>query len=133
MELGVAGLVDAGQRPSDLADAALVLAAGGAVLPPDVVATIATEWRRNLRRGSNETHGASLTSREREVLGAMSDGMSTKAVAHYLGIAAKTVENHKTRIFDKLGVRTQAQAVALGIDSSPVHHGGSHVGTPHPK
>ena len=45
----------------------------------------------------------------------MSDGLSTKAVAHQLGIAVKTVESHKTRIFGKLGVRTQAQAVALAI------------------
>jgi DNA-binding CsgD family transcriptional regulator len=55
----------------------------------------------------------------------MSDGLSTKAVAHHLGIAAKTVENHKTRIFDKLGVRTQAQAVALAIG-----HSGARVPSP---
>jgi DNA-binding NarL/FixJ family response regulator len=30
-------------------------------------------------------------------------------------VAVKTVENHKIRIFSKLGVRTQAQAVALAI------------------
>jgi DNA-binding NarL/FixJ family response regulator len=115
VELGITGVVDAGQAPGDLAEAVLVLAAGGAVLPPDVTASIATDWRRSRRRDSNEGYGGALTSRELEVLGAMSDGLSAKAVAHQLGIAVKTVENHKTRIFDKLGVRTQSQAVALAI------------------
>jgi DNA-binding NarL/FixJ family response regulator len=113
--LGVTGLVDTDQSPSDLAEAVLVLAAGGAVLPADVVAAVATDWRRYRRKGTNGAQIGELTSRELEVLGAMSDGLSTKAAAHHLGIAAKTVENHKTRIFHKLGIRTQAQAVALAI------------------
>ncbi len=118
--LGVTGIVDTAQMPGELADAVLVLAAGGAVLPPDVTATIATEWRRAGAGGANRLVGSDLTNRELEVLGAMTDGLSTKAVAHQLGIAVKTVENHKTRIFDKLGVRTQAQAVALAIGNGTV-------------
>ncbi len=72
------------------------------------------------RRNADEHLGAELTSRELEVLGAMTDGLSTKAVAHHLGIAVKTVENHKTRIFDKLGVHSQAQAVAMAIGANAV-------------
>jgi DNA-binding NarL/FixJ family response regulator len=118
VELGITGLVDHDQPPLDLADAVLVLAAGGAVLPSDVVASITTDWRRSRRSVTNMSQGGDLTSRELEVLGAMSDGLSAKAVAHRLVIAVKTVENHKTRIFEKLGVRTQAQAVALVIGQS---------------
>ena len=80
------GIVDSGQEPSDLADAVLVLAAGGAVLPPDVVAAVAADWRRTRRSSTTEVRGGHLTNRELEVLGAMSDGMSTKAVAHHLGV-----------------------------------------------
>ncbi len=114
-ELGVTGMIDDDQPPEALADAILVLAAGGAVLHADVVASIATEWRRTRRRLPDEQGTAALTTRELEVLDAMADGMSTKAVAHHLGIAVKTVENHKTRIFDKLGVRTQAEAVVVAL------------------
>jgi DNA-binding NarL/FixJ family response regulator len=115
VERGIGGIVDTDQSPGDLAEAVLTLAAGGAYFSPDVVATIATEWRRVRRKGSSDLPDAQLTGRELEVLGAMSDGLSAKAVAHHLGIAVKTVENHKTRIFDKLGVRTQAQAVAVAL------------------
>ncbi len=119
-ELGISGIVDTDQSPEDLVEAVLVLAGGGAVLPPDVVAAIAAEWRWARRRKADEHLGAELTAREFEVLGAMSDGLSTKAVAHHLGISVKTVENHKTRIFDKLGVHTQAQAVAIAIGAHAV-------------
>jgi DNA-binding NarL/FixJ family response regulator len=111
-ELGITGIVDADRTPGELATAVLTLSAGGVVFPADVMASIAAEWRRTRRKGSDPSLGADLTARELEVLDAMSDGLSTKAVAHHLGIALKTVENHKTRIFDKLGVRSQAQAVA---------------------
>jgi DNA-binding NarL/FixJ family response regulator len=131
VELGITGIVDGDQPPLDLAHATLALAAGGAFLPPDVVSSIATDWRRMRRRSGQNSFDGELTSRELEVLGAMTDGLSTKAVAHQLGIAIKTVENHKTRIFDKLGVRTQAQAVALVIgegERTPVNSAQGQMG-----
>jgi len=130
VELGITGLVDSDQSPNDLAFAVLALAGGGAVFPPDVSAMIAADWRRARRKGTNETHGTELTARELEVLGAMSDGLSAKAVAHHLGIAVKTVENHKTRIFEKLGVRTQAQAVAMAIGAVDASSGPAGIGVP---
>ena len=120
VELGATGIVDTDRAPQEMAEALLVLASGGAVLPHDVVAAIAAEWRRLRRKGPDGLGDSDLTAREIDVLGAMSDGLSSKAIAHHLGIAVKTVENHKTRIFDKLGVHTQAQAVAIAIGSAAV-------------
>ena len=54
-----------------------------------------------------------LTAREREVLGLVAKGLAGKQVASLLGISAKTVEHHKTRIYGKLGVANQAAAVAV--------------------
>ncbi len=116
---GVTGLVDQDGTPPDVVSAVLTLAAGGAVLPPDVVAAVATDWRRNRRRGGADSVTAELTDRESDVLGAIADGLSTKAVAHHLGISVKTVESHKTRIFAKLGVRSQAEAVAVVLGMGP--------------
>jgi DNA-binding NarL/FixJ family response regulator len=52
-----------------------------------------------------------LTPREREVLDAMARGRSNGAIAGELGLAAKTVGNHVSTIFAKLGVATRAEAV----------------------
>lgn len=128
--IGITGIIDGGNSPEQIVNAVVVLAAGGAFLPADVVAAIAADWRRGRTKGTIEAHGTQLTERELEVMGSMSDGLSTKAIAHHLGISVKTVENHKTRIFDKLGVRSQAQAVALihrkgeGVHSGPRSNAG---------
>ena len=127
--LGVTGLVTTDGTPEDLVHAVLGLAAGGAVLPEDVVAAVAADWRRSRRERGGDGRSAELTEREREVLGAISDGLSTKAVAHHLGIAVKTVEHHKSRIFDKLGVRTQAEAVAVALGTDDLTAAGAGAGT----
>lgn len=59
--------------------------------------------------------GASLSHREREVLALAARGLAGKQIARCLGISAKTVEQHKTRIFSKLGVPNQTAAVSKAI------------------
>ena len=54
-----------------------------------------------------------LTAREREVLMLVAKGLAGKQVATLLGISPKTVEQHKTRIYGKLGAANQAAAVAI--------------------
>jgi DNA-binding NarL/FixJ family response regulator len=56
-----------------------------------------------------------LSSREMEVLGCVTKGMSNKEIANDLGISHQTVKNHVTSILRKLGVedRTQAAVYAL--------------------
>ena len=61
---------------------------------------------------------AALTRREREVLRLASGGLACKQIARSLGISPKTVEQHKTRAFRRLGVPNQAAAVALLIEGS---------------
>jgi DNA-binding NarL/FixJ family response regulator len=56
-----------------------------------------------------------LTAREREVLMLVAAGHTGREIAASLGISAKTVENHKQRIFAKLGVQNQAHAIAVAM------------------
>lgn len=58
-----------------------------------------------------------LTSRELAVLSLVSGGLTSKEVSAKLRISHKTVENHKQRIFGKLGVQSQAHAVSVAIRS----------------
>lgn len=56
-----------------------------------------------------------LSSRELHVLRHVAVGLSNKQVARRLGISEKTVRNHLTRIFSKLGVMTRTEAVVAAI------------------
>lgn len=60
-----------------------------------------------------------LTRREKEVLTLVARGLAGKQVARQLGISPKTVEQHKTRIFAKLGVPNQTAAVSLILGGFP--------------
>lgn len=57
-----------------------------------------------------------LSSRERAVLVLMTRGLGNARIGAELGISEKTVRNHVTRVFDKLGVWTRAQAIVFARD-----------------
>jgi pimeloyl-ACP methyl ester carboxylesterase/DNA-binding CsgD family transcriptional regulator len=59
---------------------------------------------------------ASLSSREREVLTLIADGLSNTDIAERLAISEKTVRNHTSNVFDKLGVWSRAQAIVFARD-----------------
>jgi DNA-binding NarL/FixJ family response regulator len=59
--------------------------------------------------------GASLTSREREVLRGYARGENPKALAERLSVSTKTIQNHLTLLKDKLGLREPAQLVHYAI------------------
>jgi DNA-binding NarL/FixJ family response regulator len=63
-----------------------------------------------------------LSEREREILARIAQGCTNIEIGRQLFISEKTVRNHVTRIFDKLGVHSRAQAIVLAKDkglSSP--------------
>jgi len=66
---------------------------------------------------------SALSTRERQILSLIVDGRSNLDIAERLGISEKTVRNHTSNLFDKLGVWTRAQAMVFardrGFRSSP--------------
>lgn len=63
---------------------------------------------------------SALSAREQEVLRLMGAGYSNAEIAAYLSLSLGTVKWYNTHIFQKLGVRSRAQAIARLHDSAPV-------------
>jgi pimeloyl-ACP methyl ester carboxylesterase/DNA-binding CsgD family transcriptional regulator len=59
---------------------------------------------------------AALSARERQVLALMAEGLGNVAIAERLAISEKTVRNHASNVFDKLGVWSRAQAIVFARD-----------------
>jgi pimeloyl-ACP methyl ester carboxylesterase/DNA-binding CsgD family transcriptional regulator len=59
---------------------------------------------------------ASLSPREREILALVTDGLGNAEIAERLSLSEKTVRNHVSNLFDKLGVWTRAQAIVFARD-----------------
>ncbi|MEZ5289767.1 MAG: alpha/beta fold hydrolase [Vicinamibacterales bacterium] len=66
--------------------------------------------------GVEDAAFSALSGREREILGLIADGLSNLEIAVRLAISEKTVRNHTSNIFDKLGVWTRAQAIVFARD-----------------
>lgn len=81
-----------------------------------VVRALEADARREAARASSaeiEARAAQLTSREREVMELIVAGLYNKVIADRLGIAVRTVEVHRARVFEKMGVRTAVELVQL--------------------
>ena len=75
------------------------------------------EFMQLKRSTAGEDHAFDLlTSREREVLSLMTEGLSNAQIGERLSISEKTVRNHVSNLFDKLGVWTRAQAIVFAHD-----------------
>jgi DNA-binding CsgD family transcriptional regulator len=69
-------------------------------------------WMFELLDHSNvSTQG--LSPREREVVSYLAQGLSSKQIARLLTLSPRTVEMHRARLLQKLGVRSTAQLLAL--------------------
>ncbi len=62
---------------------------------------------------------AALSEREPEVFHRVAAGEMNKVTAQALGISVRTVEVHRSRVMERLGVRTLAQLVRIKIDAEP--------------
>jgi DNA-binding NarL/FixJ family response regulator len=83
-------------------DAVRRVAGGGSALDPEVVAHL-------VGRRRDDDPVAQLSDREREVLAAMAEGLSNRAIAEQLVITERSVEKHVTSIFSRLDLPTASE------------------------
>jgi NarL family two-component system response regulator LiaR len=114
VRLGVEGWVSKEADVEDLVAMVRAAARGRGWFPPRQLGAVMERLRAEARReGGGEGPLDALTDREREILTAMVDGHATTAVARALHVSANTVRTHVSSIYEKLGVHSRLEAVAL--------------------
>jgi DNA-binding NarL/FixJ family response regulator len=111
---GARGYVLKGATGEEIAAAVRTVSTGGAVFGAGVASRflgVAAARRPDMQPQED------LTAREREVLQLLADGASNRAIARSLGLSLKTVQNHVSRVLDKLQAadRTEAALRAHGL------------------
>lgn len=90
---------------------------GGAPMSPSIARMIISNMQKPVQVVSNDYQ---LTNREKEILQLLSKGNSFKMIAADLCISLDTVRTHIKRIYDKLHVRSQIEAVSKAINEKIV-------------
>ena len=82
-----------------------------------VTPLIAGKLLHSNESGANAQSDAalSLSSRQREVLQLLAEGHSVKEIAIILNISIKTVEYHKYRMMEDLGIKTMAELIRYAV------------------
>jgi DNA-binding NarL/FixJ family response regulator len=100
-------------KPDDIVTAIKAVTNGLAVLPGDLFLTLLSKASLvGELLDDNDVDRARLTARELEVLAAMADGVSNKAIALRLGISFHTAKFHVAAILAKLNADSRTEAVA---------------------
>jgi two-component system, NarL family, response regulator NreC len=109
LRCGVRGYVLKNQAARDLVHAIRSVCRGEVYLSPGVAGAIAEAY------AAPKPEAAPLSVRERQVLQLIAEGDSTKKIAARLGISAKTVESHRTKLMQKLAIHDTASLVRYAI------------------
>lgn len=113
-EAGAVGYVLKSSAASELILAVRSVACNRAYVSP-AIADVVIEALTAHERGAKANQQTPLSTREREVLQLLAEGMSSKEIAQRLQLAVPTVESHRRQIMGKLGLRSVAELTKYAI------------------
>ena len=124
LRAGASGFLLKDRPPEELLSAIRVIAAGEALLAPNITRRLIANYVRQpdpLRPSPAAL--TQLTAREREVLTLIALGLSNTEIAGRLAMSVPTAKTHVSRILAKLGARDRAQLVVIAYQSGLVKAG----------
>lgn len=122
MAIGARGFVSKSAPVDELLDALRAVRTGGSYLSSGVAARV-----MDIAAGRTRSSDLGLTAREREILDLLTQGKRPGEIGDVLFLSVKTVKNHLTSVYQKLGVETGAQAVAEAYRLGLAHRADQHA------
>ncbi|CAN7695044.1 response regulator transcription factor [Rhizobium sp. LjRoot98] len=107
---GAKGYVLKGVGSRMLADIVRSVDAGDTYVSPTLSARLLSDMSSSEARARQANPIDALTNREQEVLHLVAEGLSNKRIALRLGVHEKTIKQHMTHIFSKLGISNRTEA-----------------------
>jgi len=116
LRAGADGFLEETCSRSDFLQAVDRLVNGGSYLCPKSVNALARSLRLTVGQGGARTQGNSqLTAREKEIIGFVAAGDSSKEIAKKLFLSVSTVETHRANLMAKIGARNIAQLIQYAL------------------
>ncbi len=99
----------------DLIQAVKAVSEGKAFFSPAISKMLVEDYMRQMKERGVEDSFELLTPREREVLQLLAEGKNNKEAASLLNLSLYTVETHRSNIFQKLNLHSQAELILYAI------------------
>lgn len=115
MQAGAAGYLAKDHLSTELLTAIHAIEQGHIYLSQEMVNTFFYLFQANAKQATEKCKQLRLSKRERELLKLLSRGKSNETIANELCISVATVKSHFTSIFEKLGVKSRAQAIVRSL------------------
>ncbi|MFL0365595.1 response regulator [Pseudobacillus sp. 179-B 2D1 NHS] len=115
LQAGASGYILKNALDSELLTAVNAVWEGQAYLHPSAAKSLVEDFLKRVNCGEDLSTYKLLSNREEEILVFIAKGYSNKEIAEILYISVKTVETHKSRIMDKLGLQKRHELVAYAM------------------
>ena len=116
IEAGADGVLSKSVSLQEITDAVGRLCAGEPIHSGgEILELLGLGSRRRENESIARLAAARLTPREREILGALAEGLGSREIAARLGISRETEHAHMVRTFAKLGVHSRVGALAFAL------------------
>ncbi|MEF2247123.1 MULTISPECIES: response regulator transcription factor [unclassified Paenibacillus] len=116
IQIGASGYILKNAPHDELLQAIQSVAKGDAYLYPTATKRLMGEYLEKLRTGGDAaTPYDTLSDREREILSWLAKGYSNKEIAESLFISVKTVESHRSKLMEKLGLKTRPELIKFAL------------------
>ena len=127
LKAGASGFLLKDVPPEELLFAIRAVHSGDAVVAPSTTRRLIDRFAPMLPSGAHDAEPdlTGLTSREREVLALIAQGLSNTEIAERLFVSEATVKTHVGRVLSKLGLRDRVQAVVFAYETGIVKARGS--------
>ncbi len=116
---GAMGYLLKDESPDEIIKAIKTVYEGGALMNPTVANIFLSKMSEMMKqRGSEDFDEGILTSRDKEIIYLLTEGLSNKEIAKKVFLSEGTVKNHISRLLEKLDLRDRTQLAVFGVKNN---------------
>ncbi|MBN1368487.1 MAG: response regulator transcription factor [Dehalococcoidales bacterium] len=121
IESGASGFISKAAASSELVTGIRSIYRGDSFLSPSVTKLLIEAYQRSITDKNSHDPYNELTQRERDIFKLLVEGYTTQEIAYSLSISPKTVEGHKTKLMNKLGVHNRFELIKYALRKGVNH------------
>ena len=113
LKAGASGYITKESAAEELVKAIRKILAGGKYISPSLAEKLASDLQKNTDKPRYEA----LSNREYEVFCSIASGKTVSEIAEKLSLSVKTISTYRTRILEKMNMKTNAELTHYAIDN----------------